>query len=61
MKTIFYKDNENKQLVRLSALREWFILKICSVLQIGPSLKKYFGFDLIFYSNCVDFGMEECI
>jgi len=39
-------------------LKEFFIAKIASALKIGPTIKKWVGFDLIFYEDCVEFAME---
>jgi len=31
------------------AIKEYFLLKIVSALEIGPSMKSWLGFDLIMY------------
>ena len=42
------------------ALREYFIFRIASAIGCGPYMKKYFGFDLLFSENCIEFAMEYC-
>lgn len=44
----------------LRAIKEYFFAKIASLLKVGPKLIKYQEFDLIFYSNCIEFWMEQC-
>ena len=41
------------------AIKEWAILKICSVLQCSPHIENYLGFDLIIYEDCIQFAMEK--
>jgi serine/threonine protein kinase len=36
------------------------LLKVCSDLVIGPQVEKYFGFDMLMFSECVEFAMEYC-
>ena len=45
---------------RVKAIKEWFILKLSSALKIGPKVEPYFGFDIVMYSECIEFGMETC-
>jgi hypothetical protein len=48
------------KLTRGEAIKEWFLLKICSVLRVGPHISGYLGFDLIMHQDCVEFAMEAC-
>ena len=48
------------KLAREEALKEWFLLKICSVLRMGPHISGYLGFDIIMHEDCVEFAMELC-
>lgn len=41
------------------AIKEWTILKICSVLQCSPRMENYLGFDMIIYEDCIQFVMEK--
>jgi serine/threonine protein kinase len=45
---------------RNQAIKEWFLLKIVSALEIGPKMEPYFGFDILMYRDCVEFAMEKC-
>jgi hypothetical protein len=45
---------------RHRAIKEWFILKVASKLEVGPKVMPYFGFDILMYSDCVEFAMEAC-
>jgi hypothetical protein len=36
------------------------IAKICSLFEIGPQLDFSIGFDLLCYSDCTEFHMEQC-
>ena len=29
-------------------------------MEIGPRIVPYFGFDLLMYETCIEFGMESC-
>jgi hypothetical protein len=41
------------KLSRLMAIREWIILKVASMLKIGPAINNYFiGFDMLMYEDC---------
>ncbi len=42
------------------ALQEYFIFRISSAFGCGPIMKKYFGFELFFSENCIEFAMEYC-
>ena len=42
------------------AIKEWFLLKIASGLEIGPKIEKSFGFDILMFSECLEFAMEFC-
>jgi serine/threonine protein kinase len=46
--------------MRQEAIKEWFILKMASTLEAGPKVEAYFGFDLLMFSDCVEFAMETC-
>jgi len=35
------------------AIKELFLMKIAASLKVGPETKRWLGFDLIIYSNCV--------
>jgi len=39
------------------AIKEIFLMKIASVLRIGPSIKNWLGFDLIIHRSCIEFAM----
>lgn len=45
---------------RHHAIKEWLLLKIASIAEIGPQMEPLFGFDLLMYEDCVEFGMESC-
>ena len=51
---------KHHKLLRELAIREWFLLKICSVLRVGPHISGYLGFDIIMHEDCVEFAMEVC-
>ena len=54
-------ETKHKQVNRRAkAIKEWFIMKICSILKVGPQIEPYFGFDILMYSECVEFAMEVC-
>lgn len=42
------------------AIKEYCLLKIASILGVGPKLNNMFGFDLVVYDECIEFCMEEC-
>ena len=42
------------------AIKEYSLLKIASILGVGPKLNNLFGFDLLVYDECIEFCMEEC-
>lgn len=42
------------------AIKEYSILKIASILGVGPKMNNIFGFDLVAYDECIEFCMEEC-
>ena len=42
-------------------IKECCITKLCGILQIGPYPVQPMGFDIITYSNCIDFCMEYCL
>ena len=48
------------KLLRELAIKEWFLLKICSVVRVGPHISGYLGFDLIMLEDCIEFAMELC-
>lgn len=39
------------------AIKEYCLLKIASILGVGPKLKNLFGFDLVVYDECIEFCM----
>jgi hypothetical protein len=41
-----------------TTLIEYCISKICSALKVGIGIERALGFDLICYSNCIQFFME---
>lgn len=54
------------QFVRVSpeaieeVVREVAISKLCSALSIGPQVETYIPFDLVVYSNAIQFHLERC-
>ena len=42
------------------ALKEFCFLKVAHGIGVAPKPTKNIGFDMIFYSNCVEFTMEKC-
>lgn len=42
---------------RCSAIKEWFLMKVASVIGVGPQILDYFGFDILMFSECIEFGM----
>lgn len=42
------------------AIKEYSILKISSILGVGPKMNNIFGFDMVVYDECIEFCMEEC-
>lgn len=38
---------------RLRVLKEWFLMKICSIFEVGPHLEPYFGYDLLIFDECI--------
>lgn len=38
---------------RYHAIKEWLLLKIASIAEIGPQVETFFGFDLLMYQDCV--------
>jgi hypothetical protein len=54
--------NENNKLRQIKdAIKEYFLLKIASILEVGPSsVGEYNCFDLIIYQDCMEFMMEKC-
>jgi len=45
MKCIKMADDLSRQY----AIKEWFLLKIASLLKVGPAMKQYIGFDLVMH------------
>lgn len=45
---------------RFRALKELFLMKIASALEVGPKLDPVCGFDILFYESCVEVPMEVC-
>ena len=45
---------------RFRAVKEWFLMKLAFLTGTGPKLHPYFGFDILMFSECVEFAMEEC-
>jgi hypothetical protein len=43
------------------ALREFCLFKIAAALGVGPRLPRVFGFDLVVFSQCIEFSMERCL
>lgn len=41
-------------------VKEYCLMKIATALDSSPKVCNYFGFDLIVYSDCVQFAMEKC-
>ena len=35
-------------------------MKLFSDLKIGPKVEPCFGFDVLMFSECIEFGMEAC-
>lgn len=42
------------------AIREYCLYKICSMLKIGPEVIFRSNYDLVCYTNCIEFIMEYC-
>jgi hypothetical protein len=42
------------------AVREVAINKLCSVLEIGPAIEVSIPFDVVVYSDAVQFHLEKC-
>lgn len=59
LKCISFKE-ENFATVFKNTLAEYFVMKIASILEVGPMIKPPFGFDIIIYRNCLEFTMEFC-
>lgn len=45
---------------RKRAVKEWFLAKIASAAEIGPKVMSSMGFDVLMYSDCVEFALEVC-
>jgi hypothetical protein len=41
-------------------LTEYTIARLASNLKSGPSIRNYFGFDILIFDNCIQFAMEQC-
>ena len=61
IKCYHFENNSEPIDVFAIALREFCFLKLCDLLGIGPQIKCYSGFDIIFYADCVEFMMEKCV
>jgi hypothetical protein len=57
MKCYEITEKRNPAVVFFKALKEYFFLRIASGLRVGPKLLRESGFDMIFYQNCIEFGM----
>ena len=40
---------------------EYALARVCSLLGVGPKLKRDIGFDLVCYRDCIEFFMEKCV
>ena len=40
-------------------IKEWCILKICSIINCCPRVDLYLGFDVIVYTDCIQYAMEQ--
>jgi serine/threonine protein kinase len=45
---------------RNNAIKEYFLTKVASFAGIGPKVESYFGFDILIFADCIEFGMERC-
>ena len=43
-----------------TVIKEYCLLKIASILRVGPRLPKLFGFDIVVFEKCIEFSMECC-
>jgi hypothetical protein len=59
IKAHFFPPGQGLKIIR-SAVQEYSITKLSSLLECGPAVGKYIGFDLIIFDNSVEFAMEEC-
>jgi serine/threonine protein kinase len=59
LKCLTYAEN-NFQTIFSNTVMEYFLLKVASILEVGPSMSSPFGFDLVIYRNCIEFTMEFC-
>ena len=48
-----------KKSTRYKAVKEWFLMKLSSLAGIGPKVEDYFGFDILMFDGCIEFGMEK--
>jgi hypothetical protein len=58
IKCTLIKDNFEKTFVNV--LKELIAFKIAQQIEAGPRLLNPFGFDLLVYDTCIEFGMEYC-
>jgi hypothetical protein len=42
-------------------IKEFCLLKIAAILNVGPQLNNIFGFDIVVFKDCAEFCMERCI
>ena len=43
-----------------NALREVFVAKLASCLQVGPHFSNIYGYDAVLFADCLQFSMEMC-
>jgi hypothetical protein len=59
IKAHFFTPGQGAKTIR-NVVQEYSITKLSSLLECGPSVGKFTGFDLIIFNNSVEFSMEEC-
>ncbi len=43
-----------------NTLKEYLVFQIASYIEAGPRMKRAFGFDLVIFSDAIEFTMEFC-
>lgn len=61
LKSLKFSPGEKpRSSVLRKSIREYCVSKICSALRCSPKTLTPFGFDLLVYSDCVEFAIEKC-
>lgn len=57
-----FKKSDDKLTLKhfSSVLTEYCLLKIASALEAGPNMTDIYGFDIMVFEDCIEFGMELC-